>query len=296
MGFHDEDTAVSVEDPGLLPQLKDRACLVLIYRRGALPLTQRVDLDRVMRMGRDTSNDIVLEDEEVSRRHARIEPRGKKWVLMDVGSRNRTFLNDREVDGCVELGRGDLVKLGTHIFKFLAGDDVESAYHDEIYKQSITDNLTGLPNRRALDAECAREFSRARRHVLPTSLFMVDIDHFKQVNDDHGHQAGDAVLARVAHAVRDATRTGDTVARYGGEELAILMPQSDLAEAAVVAERVRASVEALVTEYRSRSIAVTVSVGCAELHEDDADFEALLRRADEKLYEAKRAGRNRVVT
>jgi diguanylate cyclase (GGDEF)-like protein len=270
-------------------------CLVIIHRRGGLPLTKRIDLARsVMRIGRDTSNDVVLEDTEVSRRHARLEARGTSWILMDVGSTNGTFLNDRELDGYVRLRRGDRLKIGSHIFKFLTGDDVESAYHDEIYKLSITDNLTGIPNQRALHEELRREISRARRHALPTSFLMLDIDRFKEVNDHYGHLAGDAVLARVAATVRAATRDGDTVARYGGEEIAVLMPQTELAEAQGVAERVRCSIESLVTEYRGLSIGVTVSIGCAALAPEDASPEDLVKRSDDKLYEAKSAGRNRV--
>ncbi len=239
-------------------------------------------------------NDVVLEDTEVSRRHARVEARGRSWVLMDVGSTNGTFLNDRELEGYKMLERGDRLKIGSHIFKFLTGDDVESAYHDEIYRLSITDNLTGIPNRRALRDELTREFSRARRHTLPTSFLMLDIDRFKDVNDTYGHLAGDAVLARVARTVRAATRDGDTVARYGGEEIAVLMPQTELAEAAAVAERVRTAIESLVTEYRSLEVQVTVSVGCAAIRPGDTTLDDLVERADGKLYEAKAAGRNRI--
>src|SRR5262249_48444568 len=147
------------------------------------------------------------------------------------------------------------------IFKFLTGDDVEFAYHDEIYRLSITDNLTGLANRRALENELAREFSRARRHNLPTSFLLLDIDRFKDVNDRYGHLAGDAVLARVAETARAAVRDGDTVARYGGEEIAVLMPQTSLEEAATVAERIRAAIQSVVTKYRNLTIEVTVSIG-----------------------------------
>jgi len=218
VGIHDQDTLVTVNDPAVVGVVGGNDCLVIIHRRGGLPLTKRIDLARsVMRIGRDTSNDIVLEDTEVSRRHARLEARGTSWVLMDVGSTNGTFLNDRELDSCVKLRGGDRLKIGSQIFKFLTGDDVESAYHDEIYRLSITDNLTGIPNQRALRDELRREVSRARRHTLPTTFLMLDIDRFKEVNDRYGHLAGDAVLARVASAVREATRDGDTVARYGGE-------------------------------------------------------------------------------
>jgi two-component system cell cycle response regulator len=293
MGLHDQDTLVTVNDPAQVPRVTGDDCLVIIHRRDGLRLTKRIPLSRpIIRIGRDTANDVVLDDTEVSRRHARVEARGTGWVLMDVGSTNGTFLNDRELDGCVRLARGDRLKIGSHIFKFLTGDDVESAYHDEIYQLSITDNLTGIPNRRALRDEFAREFSRARRHALPTSFLMLDIDRFKDVNDTFGHLAGDAVLARVASTARAATRDGDTVARYGGEEIAVLMPQTDLAEAKVVAERIRAAIAALVTEYRGLAIQVTVSVGCAALCSEDTDFDDLVERADAKLYEAKAAGRN----
>ncbi len=295
MGIRDQDTLVTVNDPARVELVTGNDCLVIIHRREGLSLTRRIDLARpVIRIGRDDANDVVLDDTEVSRRHARLEMRGAGWVLMDVGSTNGTFLNDRELDGCVRLRGADRLKIGSHIFKFLTGDDVESAYHDEIYRLSITDNLTGIPNRRALRDEFAREFSRARRHALPTSFLMLDIDRFKDVNDTFGHLAGDAVLAHVARAVRSATRDGDTVARYGGEEIAVLMPQTDLGEAAAVAERVRTTIEGLSTEYRGLTIHVTVSVGCAALSPEDTDFDDLVERADAKLYRAKAAGRNLV--
>jgi len=297
VGIHEQDTLVTVNDPAVEGVVYGTDCLVIIHRRDGLPLTKRIDLSRpIMRIGRDTNNDIVLEDTEVSRRHARLEARGRSWVLMDVGSTNGTFLNDRELDSCVKLRGGDRLKIGSQIFKFLTGDDVESAYHDEIYRLSITDNLTGIPNQRALRDELRREVSRARRHTLPTTFLMLDIDRFKEVNDRYGHLAGDAVLARVASAVREATRDGDTVARYGGEEIAVLMPQTDLPEACGVAERIRTTIEALVTEYRGLSIGVTVSIGCASLQAEDADLDDLVKRTDDKLYEAKSGGRNRVAS
>src|SRR5689334_18977416 len=104
MGIHDQDTLVTVNNPEQSQRVTGTDCLVLIHRREGLPLTKRIDLSQsVMRIGRDTVNDIVLEDTEVSRRHARLEARGTSWVLMDVGSTNGTFVNDRELDGCVRL-------------------------------------------------------------------------------------------------------------------------------------------------------------------------------------------------
>jgi diguanylate cyclase (GGDEF)-like protein len=295
MGIHDQVTLVTLNDPAQTQGVTGTDCLVLIHRREGLPLTKRIDLAvPVLRIGRDTVNDIVLEDTEVSRRHARLEARGTSWVLMDVGSTNGTFVNDRELDGCVRLKGSDRLKIGSHIFKFLTGDDVESSYHDEIYRLSITDNLTGIPNRRALLVELTREFSRAKRHALPTSFLLLDIDWFKSVNDTYGHLAGDAVLANVAATIRSVVRDGDTVARYGGEEIAVLMPQTELLEAFAVAERIRGSIDGLVTKYRGLEVGVTLSIGCAALDPADQTPEDLMKRADDKLYEAKLAGRNLV--
>lgn len=294
MAIHDQDTAVEeVYQPLATPTVRADDCLVQIYRGWGRAAGGRIPLDRpVMRIGRDARNELVLEDDHVSRSHARIESRGKRWVLMDVGSTNGTLLNDRRLEGCVELAPGDRIKIGSSIFKFLSGDDVEAAWHEEIYSSTITDHLTGLPNRRHLDEVFAKEFSRARRHGLPTSLLMLDLDHFKQVNDGWGHLAGDAVLAAVARLVRTEARAEDTVARYGGEELTVLMPQTRLGDALAVAERIRAAVEAQVVYWEGQAIPVTLSIGCAELEPLDAGPEDLLRRADRKLYEAKHSGRN----
>lgn len=153
------------------------------------------------------------------------------------------------------------------------------------------DELTGLPNRRFLLTQLAALVSGARRHDRPLSAVMVDIDHFKVVNDTYGHAAGDAVLAAVATTLAERLRQEDWVGRLGGEEFLALLPDEDAEGAAVVAEGLRAAIEHIGVRDGDETLRVTVSVGWATLNEGE-DTDGLLRRADEALYAAKAAGRN----
>jgi diguanylate cyclase (GGDEF)-like protein/PAS domain S-box-containing protein len=166
------------------------------------------------------------------------------------------------------------------------------AAEDELHRHATRDGLTGLINRREMDRLLHEELSRSRRHSHPLSLLLVDVDRFKQVNDHFGHQAGDVVLQQLATAIGLCVRGFDSVARYGGEELAVILPETSTAEAMVVAERVRATVAAHTFHV---PIQVTVSVGVAGVSaDDDIRPEQLLAAADRALYTAKRGGRNRV--
>lgn len=156
---------------------------------------------------------------------------------------------------------------------------------------SLTDALTGVGNRHRLELAMAEEIARALRHGVKLSVAMVDVDHFKGVNDHHGHGAGDAVLRRLGVLLREQTRPNDIVARYGGEEFVVLMPHTDLAGAAVVAERIRTALASEVIAPLAEP--VTASFGVAELVAGEGG-EAFLARADGALYTAKREGRNRV--
>jgi diguanylate cyclase (GGDEF)-like protein len=165
-------------------------------------------------------------------------------------------------------------------------------------QESITDALTGLGNRRYLDRRLAEEVARARRHGLPLSLLLLDIDHFKGINDAHGHAAGDRVLAGIGAIVRDTMRATDVAARYGGEEVAILAPQTESAAALKLAERLRERIEEKARRALSgtgAAPAVTASIGVAQCESSSARVAELLERADRALYRAKKEGRNRVV-
>ncbi|NMN56447.1 diguanylate cyclase (GGDEF)-like protein [Xanthobacter sp. SG618] len=164
----------------------------------------------------------------------------------------------------------------------------------QLERMAITDSLTGLPNRRALDLTLDVEMQRSRRERRELAVLMIDIDHFKRVNDTYGHAVGDAVLAEVAHRVqRAACRPGDFVCRYGGEEFVVVLPETPAAGAELVGERIRAGVAATAVMTHGLAIEITVSVGIAVQRADDGPGE-LIARSDTALYTAKRAGRNRV--
>ena len=163
------------------------------------------------------------------------------------------------------------------------------ARHDAFH-----DPLTGLPNRRAAGERLAASRAHALRQGEPLSVLMLDIDHFKRVNDVHGHADGDRVLVALARALREELRAGDLAARHGGEEFLVVLPASDTAQARDAAERIRAHVQGLPLPLADATLSVTISIGVATLHADEP-CDALLARADAALYRAKAGGRNRCV-
>jgi diguanylate cyclase (GGDEF)-like protein/PAS domain S-box-containing protein len=175
---------------------------------------------------------------------------------------------------------------------------------EKLSTMALTDSLTELMNRRSFDETLTREWKRAVRHGSQVSLLFLDLDHFKRFNDRYGHQAGDDCLRAVAEAVSDAVRTTDRVARYGGEEITVILPSTSAAGAVEAAEKVRSAVEALRLSHEGNPEGagwVTVSVGVATAVARRGEFvegmpKALLEAADSAMYRAKREGRNRVVT
>jgi diguanylate cyclase (GGDEF)-like protein len=164
---------------------------------------------------------------------------------------------------------------------------------DELRKIAAVDGMTGLFNRRHFDALASAEWERSRRHRRPLSVLMVDIDGFKSINDRYGHHVGDRVIVQIANACRDHRRPSDVVARLGGEEFALLLPETDLEAAVIVAERLRDVISRNVLAVPDANIAVTVSIGASTARAGKT-LDDILNEADKALYEAKGAGRNRV--
>lgn len=269
------------------------AALVVIY---GLDLGRKFDLtSEETLIGRSSKADIQIDQESVSRNHASITNSREGVRIRDLGSTNGTFVNDELAEGVRELRNGDLVKIGRTIFKYIAGGNIEAAYHDEIYRLTTMDGLTQIYNRRYFDEQLDREISRSRRYERMLSLVLLDIDHFKAVNDKFGHLAGDSVLKQLASTVRTKIRREDVFARYGGEEFAILLPEVSLVGTRQLADKVRRLVEKQRFEFDRQAIPVTVSVGLAVLEPHHRESGELVRDADEKLFEAKTSGRNRVV-
>lgn len=285
------EDATRVRPPGEPPRGRD-ACLVFV--EGDALLGVRVPLEGEVVLGRDPACSVPLPGDDVSRRHARIAPDGDGHVVSDLGSTNGTWVNGVRVEGR-RLSVGDRIRLGAYVVAYVAAADPGWRHLEELARLAREDPLTRLPNRRALDEALAREVARAGRTGGRLAAIVLDVDRFKRVNDAHGHAAGDAVLAAVAARAAAALPAGGLLARLGGEEFAVLLPGAGLAEAADAAERIRAAVAARPVEAAGRTLAITVSLGCAALAPGEVG-PSLLARADDRLYAAKAAGRDRVAT
>jgi diguanylate cyclase (GGDEF)-like protein len=249
-------------------------------------------------VGRGSGTDLCVDDPGISRRHARVR-RGDDgaFYVEDLGSTNGTFVSGRRT-AVSRLVSGDYIQLGaTLLLRFVVTDSVDETLRQQVYESSIRDPLTRAHNRKYLADRLETEVAHARRSGEPLSLLMIDVDHFKNVNDRHGHLVGDRVLCFIAAQVQQHIRVEDTLARYGGEEFVVLARGSAIEEATQLAERLRAAIEDLNFAAGGAALPITVSIGVAGFCELDPadDSTALVALADARLYHAKMAGRNRVV-
>ncbi len=267
------------------------ACVVVIY---GPELGKRVRLGTApFEIGRSTKNDLAIDQESVSRTHARITFDGTSYWLTDLRSTNGTLVNDVAIHE-QRLSDGDQVQVGRSILKFMTGENVEVQYHEEIYRLMTVDGLTQVYNRRYFNDALEREFNRSKRYQRALSLILFDIDFFKRVNDSFGHLAGDNLLRHISSAVKPRLRREDIFARTGGEEFAVMLPEVGVVGARTTAEKIRGIVESTSLKYERQVVQCTVSLGVAELVGTEAAHEELYKAADARLYEAKGKGRNRV--
>jgi diguanylate cyclase (GGDEF)-like protein len=265
--------------------------LVLIYPPGP-NLGRKYELKgKVITLGRDPTSDILVSSDSVSRRHARLSMEEGRRIITDLESTNGSYVADQPIISQV-LRNGDQIKIGDTIFKYLVGSDVEASYHEEIYRMTIIDGLTGVFNKRYFLEALGREMARAQRYGRPLSILMFDIDHFKRVNDNFGHLAGDYVLQSLARVISTRARREEIFARYGGEEFCILLPETQKEGAMELAEQLRKRVASHTFVFEAEEIPVTVSIGVCTIQDDNIPENELIRRVDEKLYLAKADGRN----
>ncbi len=286
---------------GPSPQLASAGCLVVVYvpmdnPAAAADLGRRIPVENSVTIGRNPQNTLQLDQEDVSRRHAEVYFENGEYFVRDMGSRNGTAVNDQDIRGESRgLRDGDRLSIGSTILKFIQ-DDTENQFHETIYRLKVEDALTRIHNKRFLLEYLEREMSRSQRHKSPMSLLLYDIDHFKKINDTHGHLAGDYVLRDSAAVIKAMVRKEECFARYGGEEFALVQPEVSIAPATVVAEKIRKAIEGATFSFENQAIPCTVSVGVAELDPSMHDASEFIKRADERLYRAKREGRNRVIS
>jgi two-component system, cell cycle response regulator len=278
-----------------------RPCLIVyagddVGRRFDLPPGRHL-------IGRSPEAAVQINQPGVSRRHAELEVNGDEVTLRDLGSANRTCVNRERIEVPTRLKQGDLVQVDDVVLRFHDAASLDALLHDRIYRMATTDEGTGAYNRKYLQDTLEREVHRARRAGHPLAVICFDLDHFKHVNDTHGHAAGDQVLRECVQRVQQGLRAGDMLCRAGGEEFTVLLPDTDLPQAAVLAERLRAAVAERPFDLSGTATvagptaahAQTMSLGVAELTEAMPDGGAMLGVADRRLYAAKHGGRNRVV-
>jgi two-component system cell cycle response regulator len=230
----------------------------------------------------------------LSRKHARLRYAGSEVTLEDLGSTNGTYINGKPVYGRTVLKTGDRFQTAAVHYKFLHEQDVESAYHLAIYDLVARDGLTEVYNKRKYEEEIQREFARSTRYNRPLSLIVFDLDDFKRINDNYGHLCGDFILKQIASTIREMIRAEEIIARVGGDEFVIIVPETGLEGARLLAQKLRERIENLDHRYGDLKIAATCSFGVAERTAETSTPQSLYHAADHALLNAKRDGRNQV--
>jgi len=291
-----DDTTDSLDKKVLAPHGGREVVATLLVLTGKLPLGKmfRVGSGTSI-IGRSTDADIWVDDDGVSRKHAKIVSEKDVVTLVDMGSRNGTYCNGDRVTTKV-LQDGDKIQIGSiTVFRFSFQDSLDEAMQRNLYESATHDGLTGIHNKRFFLESLQKEFAYCARHRQPLSLLMMDLDHFKQINDTHGHPAGDHVLVQLTKKMTDAIRTEDLFARFGGEEFVLLLRECPHERALSIAERLRRVAEKLDLAFSKAPLQASLSIGVATLRDSNyGAAEALLEAADKALYAAKQSGRNRV--
>lgn len=251
------------------------------------------DTDRVV--GRSPTAHICVEDRSLSKSHAKIILGGGDVSVIDLESTNRTQVNGRMIPSLtpVKLKNNDQIKMGNLIFKFLEKGSIETVASAQAFDRGMTDALTGIANRRALDARGPEAVKRSDLLGVPMTVVSFDIDRFKAINDKYGHPVGDFVLQELAQAIRSKLiRENDFFARSGGEEFCVILLGIPAKQSEEVAERLRVTIESHQFVHNGVHIPVTISVGVAMKDKTATDWETLYEKADKALYASKNAGRN----
>jgi diguanylate cyclase (GGDEF)-like protein len=270
-----------------------RGCLLQIY-----PAAVHADMTRLTKrrtlIGRDLSCDVALEDTAVSRTHAAIDCDDNGYHAVDLGSRNGTFVDDQLLRDRLRLNGGELIRTGSTVLKFMASMDEEAQYHAVVHQLMTRDPLTNAFNRSYLMSSLEKLLPRCRRCGGQLSVILIDIDHFKKVNDTHGHLAGDEVLRIFSERLRSELQSNHLLCRLGGEEFVVIVEDTGLRDALRTAEQLRLAVASAAFLTHAGPLRITCSLGVATFDPAAATttVDQLLSQADGWLYAAKKAGRN----
>ena len=272
---------------------RDRAYLIVLAGSDVGKMFKLEDGETVL--GRSHRADIKLDDDSISRMHAKLVLSENDVHVEDLNSSNGTMVNGERI-AYQNLRDGDKIRLGeTTILKFTFHDRLDESFQQKMYDAALRDPLTKAFNKKYFVDTLNTEVSYSRRHSSALSLVILDLDHFKSINDTYGHIAGDHVLIEMANIVQTMLRTEDVLARYGGEEFCIILRGITLEAAGVLAERLRTEIESRRFMAGNQILPVTISAGVAQFDAKLEDPLALVEAADEALYAAKKAGRNQVL-
>lgn len=276
----------------------------LVFLSGEL-IAVPIPLEREeVTLGRALEADVRVNDAKVSRRHATVtsvlnSATGRtEYIVKDLGSRNGILVNGAKVGEAI-LVHGDKITIGEHMLRFELLDEIDREYQQQIHRLITHDDLTGLLSGRSFFSELRREAARARADARELCVLVMDVDHFKKVNDTYGHLTGSKTLEEIGQCIITIMRSGDAASRFGGEEFSAFLLDADLAQGLVAAERIRTVIQE--TEFSvirqakpTEKHRVTISIGVAAFPTDSSDPIELVEMADSALYRAKREGRNRV--
>ena len=295
MSDWDDTTHVSKPPQPVAPRPSEECPYIVVLAGSNVGEMYKIAGEEMV-LGRGGGADVRLVDEGISRFHCRIRPEDGHVVVEDLQSRNGTFLNGKRVCAS-KLEDGDKIQIGrTTVLKFSFHDQLEESFQRKMFDSALRDGLTRAYNKRFFLDRLHSEVRFALRHQSPVGLLLLDIDHFKRVNDEHGHLAGDRVLSEFAGLLLESIRDEDVFARYGGEEFVVLSRLISSDDCMRFAERLRRSVEQLRVDHDGLIIPITVSIGVACVPELKVQTATdLLRAADRALYQAKQRGRNRVL-
>jgi diguanylate cyclase (GGDEF)-like protein len=248
-------------------------------------------------IGRSVETQVYIDDKSLSRSHAKFAVVAGEVSIIDLGSTNKTIVNGNALPPLAPctLKNNDQIKTGNVIFKFLERGNIEALTNQTMYEKANRDALTGAHSKGSLLEKGPEAVKRSELLNEEMSVIIFDIDHFKKINDTHGHPAGDFVLKELANIVSSKLiRSNDYFARYGGEEFVLILSGGTAKMASEIAERIRQTIETHAFVHEGKVIPVTISLGVVTKSTSDADWPEIFDRADKAMYASKQGGRNRV--